>query len=225
MAKQVKINKDSEQLECVFYARVSTKKQGVSALGKDDQKRILHSYAANNNLLVIGQFEDDESGKNNKRKGLDAAIKLCQSTGATLVIAKLDRLSRRASFVLSLNETANNKKNGFEIKFCDNPKMDKTMLGVLAVFAEYEHNKISERQLAANRSKRIKGMTLGNAKGLTDETRKRAIEVKRLNRLENENIINAKITIKKEIDAAKARDLATKEHFGEYGKLNFTNQN
>ena len=210
MAKQVKQFKDSEQRECVTYARVSTTKQAVSGLGKEDQTRIVEAYAAKENLKIIGQFEDDESGKNNKRKGLDKAIKLCQATGATLVIAKLDRLSRRASFILSLSETATSKQNGFEIKFCDNPKMDKTMLGMLAIFAEYEYDKISERQSAAYRSKRAriaKGekIKLGNAAALTDENRQKAIEVKRANRAENENLINAKISIKKEIDAARRK--------------------
>lgn len=208
MAKQVKKFKDSDQSECVTYARVSTTKQAVSGLGKDDQKRILGNYTAKENFKVIGEFEDDESGKNNKRKGLDSAIKLCQATGATLVIAKLDRLSRRASFILSLSETANSKQNGFEIVFCDNPKMDKTMLGVLAVFAEYEYDKISERQIASYRSKRVRiasgeNIKMGNAAGLTNEVRAKAIEAKRQNRTENENLINAKITIRKEISGAK----------------------
>lgn len=208
MAKQVKKFKDSDQKECVTYARVSTAKQGKSGLGKEEQLRIVEAYAAKENLEIIGQFEDDESGKNNKRKGLDNAIKLCQATGATLVIAKLDRLSRRASFVFSLSETASSEQNGFEIEFCDNPKMDKTMLGMLAIFAEYEYDKISERQLAAYRSKRARIATgvkikLGNAAALTDENRQKAIEAKRKNRAENENLINAKISIQKEISSAK----------------------
>ncbi len=216
MAKQVKKFKDSDQKECVTYARVSTAKQGKSGLGKEDQLRIVKAYAAKENLQIIGQFEDDESGKNNKRKGLDNAIKLCQATGATLVIAKLDRLSRRASFILSLSEAAESKQNGFEIKFCDNPKMDKTMLGMLSIFAEYEYDKISERQLAAYRSKRARiakgeNIKMGNAAGLTDEVRAKAIETKRQNRTENENLINAKITIRKEITAAKDKTLTAKD--------------
>lgn len=216
MAKQVKRFKDSDQNECVTYKRVSTVKQSVSGLGKEDQTRMVEAYAAKENLKIIGQFEDDESGKNNKRKGLDNAIKLCQATGATLVIAKLDRLSRRASFILSLSETANSKQNGFEIKFCDNPKMDKTMLGVLAVFAEYEYDKISERQIASYRSKRVRiangeKIKLGNAAGLTDEIRAKAIEAKRQNRTENENLINAKITIRKEINGAKGKTLTASD--------------
>lgn len=208
MAKQVKKFKDSDQKECVTYARVSTAKQGKSGLGKEDQLRIVEAYAAKEHLKIIGQFEDNESGKNNKRKGLDNAIKLCQATGATLVIAKLDRLSRRAAFVLSLSNAAESDQNGFEIVFCDNPKMDKTMLGMLAIFAEYEYDKISERQLAAYRSKRARiangeNIKMGNAAGLTDEVRAKAIEAKRQNRTENESLINAKITIRKEINGAK----------------------
>ena len=208
MAKQVKKFKDSDQKECVTYARVSTAKQGKSGLGKEDQLRIVEAYAAKEHLKIIGQFEDNESGKNNKRKGLDNAIKLCQATGATLVIAKLDRLSRRAAFVLSLSNAAESDQNGFEIVFCDNPKMDKTMLGMLAIFAEYEYDKISERQLAAYRSKRARiangeNIKMGNAAALTDENRQKAIEAKRQNRTENENLINAKITIRKEISGAK----------------------
>jgi DNA invertase Pin-like site-specific DNA recombinase len=211
MAKQVKKFKDSDQKECVTYARVSTAKQGKSGLGKEDQTRIVNGYAEKKGLLVIGAFEDNESGKNNKRKGLDAAIKLCQQTGATLVIAKLDRLSRNAAFVMSLSETANNPQNGFGIVFCDNERMDKTMLGMLAIFAEYEADKIKERQEAAYRSKRIRiangeVIKLGNAAGLTDEVRLKAIAAKQANRLENDNIINAKITMKKEIISAQSRN-------------------
>jgi DNA invertase Pin-like site-specific DNA recombinase len=194
-------------MKYVAYYRVSTIKQGKSGLGIEAQKRAVLDATQNCEDCIIAEFEEHESGKNNNRPKLKAALKICSDTGATLVIAKLDRLSRNAAFILTLKEKANDKKRPFKILFCDYPNMDDTMLGMMAIFAEHETKRISERQHAANESKKIRGVKLGNAAGLTPEISAMGVAARKEYRSTNENMINAKITIKKEIEAAQSKNI------------------
>lgn len=194
----------------VQYLRVSTTRQGVSGLGIDDQKRAVAEVTKNCTDCIIGTFEEHESGGNNDRPKLKEALKLCGETGATLLVAKLDRLSRNAAFILTLIEKSKTAKKPFKILFCDNPEIDETMLGMLAIFAQHERKTMSDRQKAAYRSKRArieKGekIKIGHAESFTPEVIQKAIEAKRTYRAQNENIINAKISIKKEIERAQSK--------------------
>jgi len=78
----------------VAYFRVSTTKQGQSGLGLEAQQDAVKQYADS----IIHSFTEIESGKNDSRIQLAAAIELCRTSGASLLIAKLDRLSRDAAF-------------------------------------------------------------------------------------------------------------------------------
>lgn len=199
MAKNVKIEESKQAPQYVAYFRVSTVRQGKSGLGIDAQRRAVSDYTQNCKACIIAEFEEHESGKNNDRVKLNEALKLCQKTGATLIIAKLDRLSRNAAFILTLSEKANDKKNGFKIVFCDMPDIDETMLGMLAIFAQHERKIMSNRQLAAYESKRLRGVKLGYAEAFTPEVRAKAIQARKDNRETNENLRNAKKSISKEI--------------------------
>lgn len=186
----------------VQYLRVSTERQGVSQLGIEAQKRAVLDFVKCDDC-IIATFEEHESGGNNERPKLKEALKMCEKTGATLVVAKLDRLSRNAAFVLTLMETTKDKNGNpkFKIVFCDNPSIDETMLGVLAIFAQHERKIMSDRQKAQYESKRQRkamgeNIKIGNAESLTDEVRQKAIEVKKIKRNSNINLINAKSTIK-----------------------------
>ena len=86
----------------VVYYRVSTVKQGRSGLGLEAQQHTVKEYLATFEHVILESFTEVESGKNTNRAVLRTAIDLCKATGATLVVAKFDRLSRNAAFLLSL---------------------------------------------------------------------------------------------------------------------------
>ena len=84
-------------MKIVAYHRVSTARQGRSGLGLDAQEKAIQDYAKAKDATIVGTFTEVESGKNNDRPELTKALHLAKVTGATLVIAKLDRLSRNAA--------------------------------------------------------------------------------------------------------------------------------
>jgi len=89
----------------VAYYRVSTKRQGRSGLGLDAQRQAVTDYLNGGKRSLLREFVEVESGKLNTRPQLEQALHLCKITGATLVIAKLDRLSRNAAFLLTLRDS------------------------------------------------------------------------------------------------------------------------
>jgi DNA invertase Pin-like site-specific DNA recombinase len=86
----------------VAYYRVSTDKQGKSGLGLDAQREIVTKYLNGGNWSLLQEFVEVESGKRTDRTQLDAALKLCRKHGATLIVAKLDRLARDTRFLLKV---------------------------------------------------------------------------------------------------------------------------
>ena len=70
----------------VAYYRVSTKRQGVSGLGLEAQQTEVKKFIGNN--ILLAEYTEIESGKNNKRKELLKAIKYAKENAATLIIAK-----------------------------------------------------------------------------------------------------------------------------------------
>ena len=127
----------------VVYTRVSTAKQGRSGLGLEAQRKAIDEYVSRTGAKVIGTFQEVESGRKNDRPQLQEALRLCKVTGATLLAAKLDRISRSASMLFALRDS------GVRFKICDFPNMDMAMLGFLAIWAEYEVNLCRERTKAA----------------------------------------------------------------------------
>ena len=87
----------------VAYYRVSTKKQGLSGLGMEAQQATVREYLAKVGGIAVASFTEVESGKSNTRPQLQAALLRCRQTGGTLLVAKLDRLSRNAAFLLNLD--------------------------------------------------------------------------------------------------------------------------
>lgn len=126
-------------MKIVSYKRVSTQKQGKSGLGLEAQDAAIGEYAASKHARVIGEFTEIESGRTNNRPELVAALHHAKVTGATLVIAKLDRLSRSASFTLALRDS------GVRFVCCDMPEANDLTIGVLAVVAQAEAEAISRR--------------------------------------------------------------------------------
>jgi DNA invertase Pin-like site-specific DNA recombinase len=131
----------------IAYYRVSTQKQGTSGLGLDAQKAAVAQFTGNCDNCVIGTYTDIESGKNNERPELLKAIAQAKLTGAKLLIAKLDRLSRNAAFILTL------KDSGVNFVCCDMPEANALTIGIMAIIAQQEREMISKRTREALQAK------------------------------------------------------------------------
>jgi DNA invertase Pin-like site-specific DNA recombinase len=92
-------------MRVIAYERVSTARQGASGLGLEAQRHAIESFAASRGATILDRFTEVESGRNADRPELAKALHLARVTGATLVIAKLDRLSRDAAFLLTLRDS------------------------------------------------------------------------------------------------------------------------
>lgn len=139
----------------VAYLRVSTQRQGASRLGLEAQQVALAAHASRETDQIIETFIEVESGRNSDRPQLQRALHLCKLTGATLLIAKLDRLARSVAFIANLMES------GVEFVAADLPYANKLTVHILAAMAEYEREAISERTKAALRAARDRGVKLG----------------------------------------------------------------
>lgn len=126
-------------LKIVAYRRVSRQKQAQSGLGLEAQEADIQRFAERREARIIAEYTEVESGKSNERPQLKAALHHAKVTGATLVIAKLDRLSRSASFTLALRDS------GVRFVCCDMPEANDLTIGVLAVVAQAEAQAISRR--------------------------------------------------------------------------------
>lgn len=149
--------KEAEMSSNIFvsYNRVSTARQGISGLGLDAQRNASMTYLASIGGELLAEFTEVESGMKDARPQLKAAIAMCRKTGATLLIAKLDRLARNVAFIANLLES------GVRFVAVDMPNADKFMLHVYAAMAEEEGRRISERTRAALASAKARGVQLG----------------------------------------------------------------
>lgn len=147
----------------VAYLRVSTARQGRSGLGLDAQREALRSYLANTGGRLLAEFVEVESGKRSDRPELQRAMRRAKASGARLLIAKLDRLSRNAAFLLQLRDS------GVRFVAADLPTADETVVGIMAVIAQREREMIGQRTreaLAVARKRLAKeGRRLGNPNG------------------------------------------------------------
>ena len=143
----------------ISYFRVSTQKQGISGLGLDAQRQTVSQYLAGSTRTILAEFVEVETGKGanalDRRPELRRALELCKRSGATLLIAKLDRLARNVHFISGLMES--------KVKFvaCDLPEANQLTLHVMAAFAEHEARRISERTRDALAAAKARGVVLG----------------------------------------------------------------
>lgn len=139
----------------ISYCRVSTVKQGASGLGLEAQQATIARYLNGGSWELLDEFVEIESGKKDDRPELAKALHHCRMTGATLVIAKLDRLSRDLHFISSL------QKAGVEFVACDMPSANKFTVHIFAALAEHEREMISQRTKAALAALKARGVKLG----------------------------------------------------------------
>ncbi len=145
----------------IAYHRVSTQKQGASGLGLEAQKEAVSRFLNGGYWELVGEYVEVETGKGAdalaKRPQLKAALAACRKEGATLVIAKLDRLARNVHFVSGLMES--------KVKFvaCDMPEANELTIHIMAAFAEHEAKRISQRTKDALAVAKSRGVVLGRA--------------------------------------------------------------
>jgi DNA invertase Pin-like site-specific DNA recombinase len=143
----------------VSYLRVSTQKQGDSGLGLDAQRKAVADYLNGGCWQLLREYVEIESGKRNDRPQLAAALAHSKATGATLIVAKLDRLARNVAFIAALMES------GVDFVAADMPMANKLTVHVLAAVAEHEAAMISQRTKAALAAAKARGQKLGNPNG------------------------------------------------------------
>lgn len=145
----------------IAYHRVSTQKQGASGLGLEAQQIAVAAYLNGGAWELLAEFQEVETGKGAdplaKRPQLRAALKACRDHGATLIIAKLDRLARNVHFVSGLMES--------KVSFvaCDMPEANELTIHIMAAFAEHEAKRISQRTKDALAVAKARGVVLGKA--------------------------------------------------------------
>ncbi len=170
-------NHKEKGMKYVAYYRVSTQRQN---LGIDAQTFDVHNYVCLNGGKLIAEYTEKESGKNNNRIELNKALDTCKRENATLLIAKLDRLSRNVGFLFTL------KDSGITFKALDMPNCNTLTLAIYSGMAQNERELISERTKKALAQKKMQGYKLGSPVAkFTEEMRQKA--TKEIQRIASEN--------------------------------------
>ncbi|RVM19908.1 recombinase family protein [Sinorhizobium meliloti] len=152
----------------IVYTRVSTEDQGKSGLGLEAQQRDINIFLEQFSEVpfeVIAEFQDIRSGGEDDRPELIKALAMARKTGAELLVSKLDRLSRKVSFIAAIMDDKRVK-----LRVASMPYADKFQLHIYAALAEQERDFISARTKAALQSAKARGVKLG---GIRDKTMKR----------------------------------------------------
>ena len=167
-------------MKYVIYYRVSTKKQGLSGLGLEAQKTIVENYIKNS--IVVAEFTEIETGKSANRPQLNKALECCKQHNTTLLVAKLDRLSRNLHFVTSLQNA------GIDFVCCDMPTANRLTIHIISAIAENEAQLISLRTKQALAEKKKQGVKLGNPQnnGLTATNIAKGRNIRIENAMQNE---------------------------------------
>jgi len=145
----------------VSYLRVSTDRQGKSGLGLEAQRAAVAAHMNGGKWTLLDELIEVESGKATAdRPKLARAMALCRLTGATLCVAKLDRLSRDAHFLIGLD------KADVDFVAADMPNANKLTVGIMALVAQQEREAISARTKAALAAAKARGTVLGGYRGV-----------------------------------------------------------
>lgn len=156
----------------VAYYRVSTRKQEASGLGIEAQKAAVARYLDGATSRIVAEFTERESGRRSDRPALDRALAAARVHQATLVVAKVDRLTRSVGFLERLLEA------GVDVRFADLPAIEgptgRFMLQQMAAVAELEAGLISSRTRAALCAAKARGQRLGGNRGVSISSKARA---------------------------------------------------
>jgi DNA invertase Pin-like site-specific DNA recombinase len=170
----------------------------------DAQKQAVQRFGK---TAIIAEFVEVESGKRSDRPKLLAALAMAKATGATLLIAKLDRLARNVAFISGLMES------GVEFVAADMPTASRLTVHILAAVAEHEAKMISERTKAALAQAKLRGIKLGGWRGgLTnvDAGRQRSAEVRVMRSSERSDNLMPMISLIKDSGVTSLRGIAAK---------------
>lgn len=167
----------------VAYYRVSTKTQGEDGGGMKGQIKAVREFVKNS--PIIAEFIEVESGKKNQREQLLLAIETAKDADATLIIAKLDRLSRNAAFIFTLRDT------GVDFKCVDMPDANTLTIGIFATLAQHERELISSRTKTALDIKKREGKILGKPENLTAAAQAKGVASIKRKAANNHNNVRA----------------------------------
>jgi DNA invertase Pin-like site-specific DNA recombinase len=167
----------------IAYYRVSTKQQGKSALGLEAQRETVIKFTGEE---PIAEYIEVESGGNRKRKELNAAIKHSKELQCRLVIAKLDRLARDVEFTFML------KNNEVDFVACDIPDANTLTVGIFAVMAQFERERISTRIKEALAARKARGLEHPKNNNITPEVKAKAVEAISFNAKNDPTVINVR---------------------------------
>ena len=193
------------------YYRVSTQEQGSSGLGLEAQQAAVRAFVSDPSQLV-GEFVEVESGKKNQRPQLLAAMAEARRVGSTLLIAKLDRLSRNAGFIMTLRDS------GVDFVCCDMPDANTLTVGLFAVIAQHERETIFKRTKEALAAKKARGAQLGTPANLTAVARQQSLLVRRARVQQHPGLRQAAAFI----NSRRAQGVSFRQVAKELNALNFT---
>jgi len=184
----------------VCYYRVSTTQQGISGLGLESQTEQVRRYVSSVGGEVVEELTEVESGRKSNCPVLNHAIQRCRETGSTLLVAKLDRLSRNLHFVTTLQESRVN------FLAVDNPHATPFLIHILVAVAEYERTMISTRTKSALEAAKRRGVVLVNPHINVAMTR--ATEVRRADCRERVSLLLPVVEELRNSGVTRLRDLA-----------------
>lgn len=189
----------------ITYLRVSTTRQGISGLGLEAQREAVLAFSSSRHLEVTAEYVEIESGKKDDRPQLNAALEHARKIGAVLVIAKLDRLARRVSFLSALIES------GTDFVAVDMPDANKFVLHIMAAVAEFEREQISARTKAALAAAKARGVVLGrHSQVLANQRIRDAVKfAKAIEKSEGDIFSQPDLSVRQVADALNARGVRT----------------
>lgn len=164
----------------ILYTRTSTSRQD---LGIDAQRERAHQFAQSTGAEIIEEFSEQESGAHNDRPELNKALLMCKKTGAHLLVAKIDRLSRNQAFLVNLRES------GINFRALDLPELNTLTCGIFSALAQHEREIISQRTSDSLQALKHKGVKLGNPRVFTAEDLEKAAKTNRRRAERNTNNI------------------------------------
>jgi len=185
----------------VAYYRVSTGRQGKSGLGLEAQREAVKVYLNGGDWQIVGEFVEVESGKNADRPALEKALAAARMHRASLVVSKVDRLTRSVAFLSRLLEAS------VDVRFADLPQIEgatgRFLLQQMVAVAELEAGMISARRKAALAAAKKRGTKLGGNRGVTPTAKMRKLSTAALQKRADERAADIAPAIKALQEAGK----------------------